>query len=711
MAYEDLKNAIKQAIKQNGNQEITGSILQNTLLSMADEFIQRDSNKYIFVSYLNLTDSFESVINNTKSNDLKKPLFITRQDGDYLPMFLKFSKIKTINGNDKNAYDSLFLKGPQYIYSDNNCENMYIAQVSEKKDISYIDNTCQLLQMPLRFIINTFTKTFRIECTIKRKVSGTISLNFHFLEHVFDRPDIYRIGSFDLKNTEKEIPFETDSIPDTGYYWHLIGIYNADNYYEFKVVGPYSKYLRKRNYFILATWTNGANVENNMINIQSPFIDVRDNIYFTYKYNKTYFEFPMSKSEKIDYAESLYLSAIMKSFLICCPGNIKIHFGGKITKILKSEKTLNRELLDSEIYITVGDDKSRYSYMIPFYPSNTYHDGDPLRNRVFDSYVGLRELSNKKKVTISFPKSLDANSIFDDDAEDINLIDINATVGSKAQYWIFGYDLILKDYFLFCYAYIPKVFFEHLRQHRIILFGCGDLSSHLFNMFTAYDYDEDSVEKKQYKSFSVLGDSYSTFKGYMTKNEAALWYPAIPNSGTEGANSGNGLSDVKQTWWAIFAKKTGIPLEENNSWSGACICYDSYGSGITDGKEKSFLSRCQNVGKPGLYLIFGGTNDSWAGVGMGDYKYSDWVEDDYSYYRPALAKMIDIIQNKYFGTTIVFILNDKLSSNINESTKTICEHYGVKVLSLQNISKIGQHPDSQGMEQIADQLIKFLNLN
>ena len=36
MAYENLKAAIKQAIKQNGNQEITGNLLQSTLLSMAD---------------------------------------------------------------------------------------------------------------------------------------------------------------------------------------------------------------------------------------------------------------------------------------------------------------------------------------------------------------------------------------------------------------------------------------------------------------------------------------------------------------------------------------------------------------------------------------------------------------------------------------------------------------------------------------------------
>jgi hypothetical protein len=36
MAYENLKDAIKQVIKQNGNQEITGSTMQSTLLSMVD---------------------------------------------------------------------------------------------------------------------------------------------------------------------------------------------------------------------------------------------------------------------------------------------------------------------------------------------------------------------------------------------------------------------------------------------------------------------------------------------------------------------------------------------------------------------------------------------------------------------------------------------------------------------------------------------------
>lgn len=39
MAYENLKNAIRQAIKQNGNQEITGPILQSTLLNIVDNIV------------------------------------------------------------------------------------------------------------------------------------------------------------------------------------------------------------------------------------------------------------------------------------------------------------------------------------------------------------------------------------------------------------------------------------------------------------------------------------------------------------------------------------------------------------------------------------------------------------------------------------------------------------------------------------------------
>lgn len=49
MAYENLKSAIKQAIKQNGNQEITGILLQNTLLNIVNTL----GAEYKFLGFAN----------------------------------------------------------------------------------------------------------------------------------------------------------------------------------------------------------------------------------------------------------------------------------------------------------------------------------------------------------------------------------------------------------------------------------------------------------------------------------------------------------------------------------------------------------------------------------------------------------------------------------------------------------------------------------
>ena len=69
MAYENLKNAIRQVIKQNDNQEITGSLLQNALITIINEigallcvtnengFFVVDSSNYIGLKYDN--DGFD----------------------------------------------------------------------------------------------------------------------------------------------------------------------------------------------------------------------------------------------------------------------------------------------------------------------------------------------------------------------------------------------------------------------------------------------------------------------------------------------------------------------------------------------------------------------------------------------------------------------------------------------------------------------------
>ena len=61
------------------------------------------------------------------------------------------------------------------------------------------------------------------------------------------------------------------------------------------------------------------------------------------------------------------------------------------------------------------------------------------------------------------------------------------------------------------------------------------------------------------KSVSVLGDSYSTFEGFVEPATNELWYYARPKQKQTDVN------DVKQTCWHLFIKEHGYRLEKNNS--------------------------------------------------------------------------------------------------------------------------------------------------
>ena len=78
-------------------------------------------------------------------------------------------------------------------------------------------------------------------------------------------------------------------------------------------------------------------------------------------------------------------------------------------------------------------------------------------------------------------------------------------------------------------------------------------------------------------------------------------------------------------------------------------------------------------------------------------------------FRPALARMLQWMTDRYVNTEIYFILNDDLRDEIDESVKTICGHYGVPVIELEKIDKLSGHPSVKGMRQIADQVNAFLN--
>lgn len=211
-----------------------------------------------------------------------------------------------------------------------------------------------------------------------------------------------------------------------------------------------------------------------------------------------------------------------------------------------------------------------------------------------------------------------------------------------------------------------------------------------------------SEPKKKYKTFSILGDSYSTFEGFVEPSENKLWYPS--NSKTP-----NDVKDVNDTWMSLFAQEYGAELVMNNSYSGSPVCYDGYGQGDTDAKESSFVKRVENLRDAELIIVEGATNDDWAGAQIGEYKYIDWDDADLTTFRPALAYVFDYIKKNHPDSDIVFMLNNGLATDITESVETICAYYDIALLKLDNISKRSDHPNMQGMTEIKDQLIAFLN--
>ncbi len=202
------------------------------------------------------------------------------------------------------------------------------------------------------------------------------------------------------------------------------------------------------------------------------------------------------------------------------------------------------------------------------------------------------------------------------------------------------------------------------------------------------------------QSISIIGDSYSTYEGFMTPSTNELWYYAKNDTAKTDVNS------VKQTWWWKLCHDNGYKLMVNNSYSGSTIGYHGY-----DGNnyaQRSFITRMTNIGHPDIILIFGATNDSWAGEDVGEYKWGNWHEDDFWTFRPACAHMLDYLTLHHPNVPIYFIINTELRTEITESILQICAHYGVTPIQLKSIDKKNGHPSVKGMEAIAQQVAQAI---
>ncbi len=209
-----------------------------------------------------------------------------------------------------------------------------------------------------------------------------------------------------------------------------------------------------------------------------------------------------------------------------------------------------------------------------------------------------------------------------------------------------------------------------------------------------------SIAFGQTKTVSILGDSYSTFEGFLTPETNDVWYKL------KNAPNKTDVSNVTDTWWHQFIRKKGWRLCVNNSYSGSTVCNTGYDG--NDYSDRSFIVRMDELGCPDVIFIFGATNDSWSRAPIGEYKFDGITPADLWTFRPAMSYMLSWMQQRYINTEIYFILNDGLSEAVNESVRTICRHYNISVIELKGIHKISGHPSKLGMQQIAEQLASAL---
>lgn len=198
------------------------------------------------------------------------------------------------------------------------------------------------------------------------------------------------------------------------------------------------------------------------------------------------------------------------------------------------------------------------------------------------------------------------------------------------------------------------------------------------------------------KKVSILGDSYSTYYGYVTPDTNLRWY------GVPGDKKENDVQRVEETWWYIFINEHGYRLERNNSYSGSTVCHTGYEK--ADYSDRSFVTRMDDLGNPDILLVFGGTNDSWAKAPIGNYQYAGWSKADFYNFRPAFCRLMDYLTKHYPDTKIYNITNTGLSDEVTGSMAEICRHYGVTNICLHDIEKQWGHPSIKGMKSICEQV-------
>lgn len=201
-------------------------------------------------------------------------------------------------------------------------------------------------------------------------------------------------------------------------------------------------------------------------------------------------------------------------------------------------------------------------------------------------------------------------------------------------------------------------------------------------------------------SFGILGDSYSTFTGWIPEGYSC--YFPNPESVAD-------VLQVEQTWWHQLMQRNQMQLLINDSYSGATVCTHvrdahTIDAAYTERAKHSFSGAVQ----PQYIFVFGATNDSFLDRAIGQVQYSNWTEQDLVLTLPAFGFVLDHVCKHNPDSVVVTVINTDLKPELQAGMAETAEHYGSVVVKLADIDKQNGHPTALGMQQIADQIEAML---
>lgn len=212
---------------------------------------------------------------------------------------------------------------------------------------------------------------------------------------------------------------------------------------------------------------------------------------------------------------------------------------------------------------------------------------------------------------------------------------------------------------------------------------------------------------KKKTSFSILGDSYSTYKGWIPEGYAT-WY----------GDGDTNINSVEETWWHLLMTECDLSLLCNCSYSGGTVCTTGY-EAITDASQAFIVRMKIHFGekdsaapKPDLLFVEGGINDTFASP-VGTLQYKDWTEEDLKNSLPAYCYMLDYLKRHNPDTRIICMISDIVSPELRNGYTEACQHYNVEYLyfppkgSDTELFNDG-HPTTAGHRVIYDTVRKYL---